>query len=283
MRPLMDMLLRFFAIAYGVSWAFWLPAAAAHLGWIAPVSSGLLHLAGGLGPMSSAILVTIVWSDKSAQRRLLWRGVQGGAWLAIGPLIPALLFVVSAGVLSIGQGQSIEWNAVGASTEFPNFPRPLYWLASVVCYGYGEELGWRGFALPRLQSRMSALRASFVLSVGWAAWHLPLFVFSPGLSNLGLGGIAGWFVSLALGSILLTWLFNASGGSVGAVALFHASLDVFITSPVSPSLANVMGALLTIGALGVIPLFGDEHLARRPRVIEPIGLLEGSHPVSAAR
>jgi hypothetical protein len=65
----------------------------------------------------------------------------------------------------------------------------------------------------------------------------------------------------------LTWLFNASGGSIGAVALFHAALDVFITSPVAPALPNAMGALLTIGTIILIPVFGRENLSRLPRVV----------------
>jgi hypothetical protein len=107
------------------------------------------------------------------------------------------------------------------------------------------------------------------LAFAWAGWHVALFAFGPGLSNLGVAGAAGWLVSLVLGSILLTCLFNSSGGSIGAVALFHAALDIFISSPVAAPLPNVMGALLTVGALLVIPVFGRRDLSRRPRVIEP--------------
>jgi membrane protease YdiL (CAAX protease family) len=220
--------------------------------------------------MFSAIVTTIAWSDKAALKRLLKRSVIGGRWVVIGALIPALLFLVSGGILAGFQGEAIQWSAVGASAEYPDWPRSVYWVANSVCYGYGEEMGWRGFALPRLQATMSALRASFVVTVAWAAWHLPLFAFSPGLSNLGLGGTVGWLISLALGSILLTWLFNSSGGSVAAVAFFHACLDVFMTASASPQLVNVMGALLTVGALTLIPLFGGQHLANRTRVIEPV-------------
>ena len=98
---------------------------------------------------------------------------------------------------------------------------------------------------------------------------MPLFAFSPGLSNLGLAGAGGWLVSVVLGSILLTWLFNSSGGSIGAVALFHAVLDIFISSPVAAPLPNVMGALLTVGTLLLIPISRRRDLSWRPRIIEP--------------
>ena len=149
----------------------------------------------------------------------------------------------------------------GTLAPAPSFPiglDRLYWLANVVFFGFGEEVGWRGFALPRLQSHASALRASLVLAAGWAGWHLPLFAFGPGFSTLGLAGAVGWLMSLALGSILLTWLFNASAGSIGAVALFHAALDIFIGSPVAAAVPNVMGALLTVGTLLLIPTLGPK-------------------------
>ena len=113
----------------------------------------------------------------------------------------------------------------------------------------------------------AALRASLVVALAWAGWHVPLRV-QPQLSSLGLAGATGWLVSLVLGSILLTWLFNSSRGSIGAVPLFHAALDIFITSPVAPQLPNVMGALLTVGTLGLIPVFGRQDLSRQSHVVE---------------
>jgi membrane protease YdiL (CAAX protease family) len=265
-------LLRFFLLAYAISWAFWIPAAAAAAGVVRPVPSTYLHLAGGLGPMLAALILTVVSGDRAGFNRLLRRSVSGGRWIALGVLIPAVLFVVSSGIVAVVLRQTLDLSAVGRSVELPEWPRPAYWLASLVCYGYGEEVGWRGFALPRLQAQMSALRASLLLTIGWALWHVPLFFFSPGLSQLDGAGIAGWLLSLALGSILLTWLFNSSGGSVAAVAAFHASLDIFITSPVAPALTSVMGALLTIGALALVPMFGARDLASRSRIVETDGV-----------
>ena len=181
-------------------------------------------------------------------------------WIVIAVLIPAALFFISTAILAVSDNAAIEWRDIGRSTEFPELSRPVYWLADVVCYGFGEEVGWRGFALPRLQFKRSALGASMMPAFGWAGWHLPIFFFSPGLSSLGVAGIAGWFMSLAIGSILLTWLFNSSRGSIGAVALFDGALDIFISSPVALALPNTMGALLTIGTLLSLPA-----LARRER------------------
>ena len=137
-------------------------------------------------------------------------------------------------------------------------------------FGYGEEAGWRGFALPRLQSRHSALVASLLLAVGWAFWHVPLFFYRPGYTSMGVAGIAGWFVSLLTGAVLLTWLFNESGGSILVVALFHAAVDVVFTSDyASPLLVNASGALIMVWGVGVIVLAGPRSLSRRGTVVQP--------------
>ena len=206
----------------------------------------------------------------------------GRLWIVIAILIPAALFLLATAIIKTVYGAPIGWRSVGRPTGFPELPRSVYWLANLVFYGFGEEVGWRGFALPRLQSHASALRASLWLAVGWAGWHVSLFTFSPGLSNLGLLGAGGWFVSVALGSILLTWLFNSSGGSVAVVAVFHAALDIFISSPVAAPLPNVMGALLTVGTLLLIPVLGRRDLSRRPRVVEP-ACAERGQPVGRSR
>ena len=127
----------------------------------------------------------------------------------------------------------------------------MFWIANVFFYGFGEEVGWRGFALARLQARKSALTSALLISAAWAAWHLPLFTFAGGLSSMGIAGVAGWLFSIVTGSILMTWLFNASGGSVLAVALFHGALDIVMSSKVVGPLPSVMGASITIFGLAV--------------------------------
>ena len=139
--------------------------------------------------------------------------------MAAALLLPAALFAVSLVVLAIFDGSPVSWNRMGASTEYPEMPLPIFWLANVVCYGFGEEVGWRGFALPRIQTRRSALSSALLLGLAWAGWHLPLSTFSEGLSRLGIGGTAGWLMSILTGSVS-RWLgsSNSSGGSVLAVA-----------------------------------------------------------------
>ncbi len=157
---------------------------------------------------------------------------------------------------------------IGRSRELPQLPALGFLAYNVVSFGYGEEAGWRGFALPRLQARHSALTASMLLTVGWALWHVPLFLYRPGYTGMGAAGIAGWLFSLATGAVLLTWLYNGSRGSILVVALFHAAVDVAFTSDVSsPLVVNAAGALITLCGLAVLVATGWRTLSRRGEMV----------------
>jgi uncharacterized protein len=258
----------FFLLASLLSWIAWAPLAAAALGWTTTRYSPYLHLLGGIGPMVAAIVVTAACDGRVGLSRLVERcvAVRGRfGWIVFAIAAPALLFSLSAAALRVaGQGH-VAWTDVGRSVEYPSLSRGAYWVATIAFYGFGEEVGWRGFALPRLQARRSAFVSALVIGGAWAAWHVPLFAFAGGLSSMGLGGTVGWLFSLVTGSILMTWLFNASRGSILAVALFHGTLDIFMTSPVEGPLTSIMGAALTIGSLAIPFVFGLTNLARVQR------------------
>jgi membrane protease YdiL (CAAX protease family) len=257
-------LLSFFVLANLVSWITWAPLSAAGLNWTTIRFSPYLHLVGGLGPLIAALVVTAACDGRAGLTRLFdaciaVRGRLG--WVAFAVAAPVLLFVVSAAALRVAGQDQVAWANVGRSVEYPALSRGVYWVANVFFYGFGEEVGWRGFALPRLQARTSALTSALLLGAAWAAWHLPLFAFAGGLSSMGIAGAVGWLFSILTGSILMTWLFNASRGSILAVALFHGVLDIVMTSPVNGPLPSVMGAAITL--LGLTVAF---TLARQSRV-----------------
>jgi len=261
--------LSFFVLANLFSWIAWAPLVASSLGWTTIRFSPYLHLVGGLGPLAAALVVTaacdgIVGLTRALETCIAVRGRLG--WVAFAFAAPVMLFAVSAALLqAAGQGQ-VAWADMGKSREYPALSRGLYWAANIFFYGFGEEVGWRGFALARLQARRSALTSALLIGVAWAAWHLPLFAFASGLSSMGIAGVAGWLFSILTGSILMTWLFNASRGGVLAVALFHGVLDIVMTSPVEGPLPSVMGASITIFGLAIPLIFGATNLARGPRV-----------------
>ncbi len=256
----------FVALAYAVSWIAWAPLWLEKLGALDILPSPYWHLAGGFGPLIAAVLVSA--RDRDALARLVTRvvRVRGHArWIVGAALGPLALGVGALAVIQL-VGGNVDWFALGSGAEFPLLALPIYWLANVICYGFGEEVGWRGFLLPHLQVRRSALTAALIVSAIWAGWHLPLFLFSPGMSSMGLGGMIGWAISILTGSVIMTWLFNASGGSVLAVALFHGVLDIVMMSPAHPMLPTVMGAVLTVTGFVLPRIVGRENLSGRARI-----------------
>jgi len=71
---------------------------------------------------------------------------------------------------------------LGRSNEFPQFSALAFLAYNIVSFGFSEEVGWRGFALPRLQQRHAAWLATLWLTLGWAIWHAPLFLYRPGFT-----------------------------------------------------------------------------------------------------
>ena len=263
-------LVLFFVLAFAFSWVVWAPAVFLARGSSEPQTlAALLHLVGSLGPMVSAFVVTALAGGHAGVRELLGRVFRwrvGVGWWLVAALGTPILFLVAAVACRLLFGGWPDLGEFGRSEEFAFLGLLPYWVANIVFYGFGEEVGWRGFALPRLQTgRRSALVAALILSLFWAAWHIPLFTFVMGFKGMGLAVVPGWFFSILTGSVLLAWLYNSTGGSVLIVAIFHGTLDITISSPAGPELANVMGALVTVWGLAVLAWGGPKDLSRRRR------------------
>jgi membrane protease YdiL (CAAX protease family) len=146
-------------------------------------------------------------------------------WVLFAALAPLALFAVAL-VLAGISGRS--WTAVNLRGNAPqilwNFS--LLWCFNLLFGGsLGEELGWRGFALPRLLRRFSPAAASTILGLLWGLWHLPIDI-SHGFGLPGIAGVAlrlGWAWAL---SALFTWVFIRAGGALLAPLLLHTSFNV---------------------------------------------------------
>lgn len=94
----------------------------------------------------------------------------------------------------------------------------INWLLPFITYSVFEEFGWRGFLLPHLQSKYSAFRSSIILTVIWATWHLPFFLWR---FQFSLFITFGFFFAIFVGAMIITSAFNFSRGSIVSVILFH--------------------------------------------------------------
>ena len=243
----------YFVLAYVLTW------------WMFPLLklSPMLGLFGLFGPALAAIVMTAMVNGRSGVQALLKRVVRwrvGVRWYAIALGGPAVLALVAAGLaVALGASSSIQIGTVSI-VDFVIFVVVL-----------GEELGWRGFALPHLLERRSALIASLVLGLLWSAWHLPTF-FVPGTPQHGRSVLA-FVVMTTIYSVLLCWLFLHTAGSVLLATLAHGSINLFhgvFFGGVDPAaqywlLAGVYGA----AALVLVLVFGPRLSRRPPSTAEP--------------
>lgn len=166
---------------------------------------------------------------------------------------------------------------LGGEIIYQNDPEHWYLIIPGFIYIFifsvlGEEIGWRGYVLPRLQARFSALTASVILGVIWSLWHLPL---------LWMSGSAHQTIPLPLYilqsvafSIILTWVYNGTGGSLLLVHLLHTASNLTVgVLPILPidtggdtrTLGLLVG-IIWIVALMIVTVFGAKDLSTKMRV-----------------
>ncbi len=257
-------LLAYFVLAYSLSWIIGIPLALAAQGVIAPILPTWSHYLVAYGPLLAAILVT--WNTEGAaglselvSRIFKWRLPPIWWIVALSPLIIGLLAML---VLGMAVGIGIRPAELGEV----NFLPPLGYGALflwILTFGIGEETGWRGYALPRLQQGRSALSATAILAPLWAGWHLPQFFYA-----LDPGIVVGWAIGLFAGAIVFTWLFNSTGGSVLMVAIWHGAFNFFSASPAGEGvLAAVVSTIVMVWAVLVVLIFKPGNLSHRPKIV----------------
>jgi membrane protease YdiL (CAAX protease family) len=134
----------------------------------------------------------------------------------------------------------------------------------------GEETGWRGYALPQLQRRFSPLASSLILAVLWFGWHLPQFLVIATYRDFAPFQYVGMFLGLACGAVVLTWLYNRSGGSILLVAIWHGLYNfVGATQAATGILAAVVSTLIMIQGVALIVLEVRARRRGRPSILGP--------------
>jgi len=263
-------LITFFGLSYLISWLIWLPLYGHILGLDNLPALPFQHGLGGFGPLIAAFITTYRYNGGNGVRILLRKFGSGRHWvyLLIALFGPFLLAVIAAVISHFITQKPVAFSGLLTVREFPEFNLIVFFLYNLLFFGLGEEAGWRGYALPALQSRYNALMAAVILTFLWALWHWPAFFYRPGYMGMGIGGIMGWLFSLLTGSVLLTWLFNATRGSVLVCAIFHATVDIAFTADFADKdIVNYMGALITVWGIVTILIFRPRNLAPHRRVM----------------
>jgi membrane protease YdiL (CAAX protease family) len=272
----------FFVLAYLISWVFWVPTvlyiqlalpAGEVPGWLM-----IPNLLGTWGPFFAALIMTGILEGKAGIRKLfaqvlVWR--VGILWYLIAFLLPIVLLFAALGIYTLQGGVAGRF---APGQWYMLFLAPL----PALLFGpLGEELGWRGYALPRLQRKTSALWSSVIVGVLWALWHAPAYWAPAGTAISGQPVTllaVGWYVLFIVGiSILHTWIYNHTKASVLIAILFHAMYTSGAVYPLFPDIStnalnqSVKWAIVPvwIAALLIIALFGRARLSRKPISLGP--------------
>jgi membrane protease YdiL (CAAX protease family) len=236
-------LVAYFILVFGIEWLLVL--------LLSPVVPPLIALLiGSWLPNAVGLLVTGVAGGRSGIRELLGKAVLwriGLRWYAVALLVPTTMTLLAMGLYLVLGNAPPE--------PLPSSQLLPIVLGAVFTGAMGEELGWRGTALPRLQARWNPLISSLILGVLWGLYHLPSFLLS-GLPLRDQPLIPFMVASLGF-TILITWTYNRTGGSLIPVFLYHFATNltgnvtgVFGVSAILWVLAGICGVV----AMAVIAL-----------------------------
>jgi membrane protease YdiL (CAAX protease family) len=259
----------FVLFTFAISWGYWLFL---FVSYGTPLIPPVQLIPFVYGPTLAAIAMTIITGGVSSLKKLLSKCL---GWRVKGFWIVAVFFILP--LLQIATLLIYDMLHPGSAGNFA--PSGLLWwlLGPLISFPFGplgEELGWRGFMLPRLQSRYNALVSSLVIGVVWTFWHTPLF-WAPSGSPISGNPVTiaaiGWFLASALSlSILYTWIYNNTKGSVLIAIVLHSVVNAGIALRLFPDLTpevitstNQWLALpLLLAALLIIRYFGAMRLSR---------------------
>lgn len=171
---------------------------------------------------------------------------------------PILLLMPGVAVLTYGLMHSLDLPLTAPRFQF--FGALVLFLVLFVA-ALAEELGWSGYAIDPMQDRWNALQAGILLGLVWAAWHVVPLV----QANRAAAWIAWWCLYTVAGRVLLTWLYNNTGKSVFAAALYHAMMNIswqLFPSHGSHWDPRITGLIVVFAAVIVTVLWGPRTLAR---------------------
>lgn len=253
-------LLVFSVLAFLVAWSVWLPLIASIQGLNSIRFPTLFYWVAGIAPIGSATLVEWIYHGKQGVQQLYSRfRIQGVPlrWYCAAALLPVCICFVQ--ILVTG-------GAISSTTI----------ILAILALGKGvllapiaafEEVGWRGFALPRLQKWHNALVSSLILGLIWAIWHLPLFWI--GLFYYSDMNLGWWTVDVLAVSVLVTWLFNNGRGSLWTSCLFHATANMSYATLTHIQGEPPVSIVCVLFALVVTLVYKPTNLSRtQPRQTE---------------
>ncbi len=204
---------------------------------------------------------------RSVSRQMrTWR--VGIAWYGVALIGPIILFLLANMIhVALGGASPAHWFVFRATSGFG--PGSLFWIV----FGslFAEELGWRGFAQPRLQPRYGALKASIFIGLIWSTWHLWMVITPGGLSLVTREDAVATYMRLISTAIVYAWMYNSTNGSLFLVMVAHMGHNLggsMVQTPSAGSHFHFTLAILYLGAaIGVVLLTDWRTLTPRSPLI----------------
>lgn len=260
----------FFILAYALAW---IP-----LALLLTTGNDILPI-GEFAPAIAAFVLVAVNRGKAGIQALisklfLWR--VGFKWYLLALLAPIAMELLAIPTHQLLGDKMPAFNIARWIQILPSqLPALVLMLLFLVLLSTGEELGWRGYALPRLQARYGSVGASLILGLLWGLWHLPLF-WIPGAVQYGLP-IPGYVIATIGYTFIYTCIFNGTNGSVLLTCLYHAASNLVLTyaNVIFPTI--ISGLYLSLPALAIlvviVTLLSGSSVGRQPVVIR-----DSAHP-----
>ncbi len=255
--------LQFVLITFAFSWLLWLPGSffSLNLGENLYSLNGFIAI-GAFGPFIASFYLTYKQSGQYGVTTLWKSGwhCEKKIFIIISVFLIPLICGLALYITSFNERISIDTYLTGYRSQYGYLALEI--VAIFLFYGpLQEEFGWRGFALKKLQSRWNALESSIILGGIWSVWHFPLF-YIPGTMYYNQSFFN--FTSSILGlSIIFTWIYNNTNGSILASMLFHTSVNttqVLFIQKFSFWTTIYFVLILDIVMLLILGMYGKEEL-----------------------
>lgn len=227
----------------------------------------------GYSPLLAALVTMSMWRGARAREfkasLTTWR--VGAHWYVLVIVFPLLLLLASHFIVDIIQGTPLHWPAT-------DWTAPLASLPGLFSGSFGEEPGWRGYALPLLQKRLGVLRASIILGVIWGIWHMNAELTTAHPLTSFLAGAPKGLLRMIATAVLYGWLYDRTGGSLPVVMLAHAghniAVDVLRFYGFGPEGGVSLWVISGLYALAALPVGWmlwreDRKRTRDPQALDP--------------
>ena len=246
--------LPFFALACGITWTLDLPLALAWATNATPPAYAMTMV--GLGALGPALAAFVIAARRRELDRVFGRWRTNPIWIVVGLFVPLAVHLPATLIEVALGGQPAHW--------FYPPVRPEHF-GALVMFPLGEELGWRGFAYPRLAERHGPVVGSLILGAVWGLWHLGMLFAPDPLRALPPVTIVVYMAELALWSVVMAWVFERGNRSMAVAIAIHAGehLDNVSRAPET----EVRLRVLRFAVLAVVAALAARSLTAKRRAI----------------